>query len=908
VAPLDHHIAAALKMTNQVSPPDSAILKGLSPRLLPELRRYLSHHGEQLRGWIGEHGAQAGRLAAARHAKAIDGLISSLYHATMAALPGSAAFSISAVGSYGRNSLSPFSDLDLRLLCERDPEHVQAIAEALLYPLWEVGLNIGHQVVTAEQIVELAQTDFPTATTLLDWRHLAGIDSLSERLMATCFAGVFGPDEVGVFLQELMRSSYARKERFGSSVYLLEPDIKNGSGGLRDVDVAYWAARARWRVRNLDELVGLGVLLPDEWREFSEGIEFLMRLRNALHISKNRKIDRIGFEEQEHLAREFMYGQGGPGAEALMSDYYRHARVVELTSDMIVRRAVPPPKIHPTEVIFGDGTKQVGDTIALDDEDAVFLEPSLALLVFHQGVKRELKVAESTRRAIARAVSSESFQTRLRSDPKSAELFRKLVNQPKETRFKFGSVLTELHETGLLLAMIPEFLPVVGRVHHDIYHVYTVDIHSIAAVDKQRNIFRGVEAKQLSLASRLARVCERREVLFFATLLHDVGKDTGGRQHATRGADLARVILARLGFVPADIEAVAKLIEAHLKMYLFATRRDLDDVRTLEAFAQAVDDEVGLRNLYLLTVADVSTTSPTSLTPWKLKMLDELYHAAHRYLVDGEQRRAASDSLIAKLRGGVPPTVTSEFLDAFLSTVPTRYLTSFEPDDLIAHISHSAATRVGLSVHVTRGEGTQREVCIIGDDAPGFLAKVCAAFNHAKFKVINAQIYSWQDGDGRRRTIDLFWVMLKSSDESIGPALRLFEQTLIDVVSGRLGVLELVGTAIDSSRQSQRPAPAVPIQVRIDNEGSMDRTIIEVITRDRVGLLFWISETLYECGLSIDLAKIHTEGARVTDVFYVTTEARTKLVDEERIAHVRQRLLARLHHLEGKAYPELNKQ
>lgn len=894
-------------MTNQVLPTDSAILKGLSPRLLPELRRYLSHHGEQLRGWVGEHGAQSGRLAAARHAKAIDGLISSLFHATMAALPGSVPFSISAVGSYGRNTLSPFSDLDVRLLCERDPEQVQAIAEALLYPLWDVGLNIGHQVVTTEQILELAAKDFPTATTLLDWRHVGGVAALSDSLMSTCFAGAFGADDVGTFLQALMQSSYARKERFGSSVYLLEPDIKNGSGGLRDVDVAYWAARARWRVRNLDELVGLGVLLPDEWREFSEGIEFLMRLRNALHLFKNRKIDRIGFEEQEHLAREFTYGVGGPGAEALMSDYYRHARVIELTSDMIVRRAVPPPKVQPTEVFFGDGTKQVGDTIALDDEDGVFLEPSLALLVFHQGVKRELKVAESTRRAIARAVSSESFQTRLRNDPKSAELFRRLVNQPKETRFKFGSVLTELHETGLLLAMIPEFLPVVGRVHHDIYHVYTVDIHSIAAVDKQRNVFRGVESKQLALASRLARSCEQREVLFFATLLHDVGKDAGGRQHATRGADLARVILARLGFNQPDIEAVAKLIENHLKMYLFATRRDLDDVKTLEAFAEAVDDESGLRNLYLLTVADVSTTSPTSLTPWKLKMLDELYHAAHRYLVDGEQRRAASDSLFTRLRAGVPSTVTTEFLDAFLSTVPTRYLTSFEPDDLIAHISHSAATRVGLSVHVTRGEGSQREVCVIGDDAPGFLAKVCAAFNHAKFKVINAQIYSWQDGEGRRRTVDLFWVTLKSSDESIGPALRLFEQTLADVVAGRLGVLELVGSAVDSSRQSQRAAPAVPIQVRIDNEGSMDRTIIEVITRDRVGLLFWISETLYECGLSIDLAKIHTEGARVTDVFYITTEARTKLVDEARIDHVRQRLLARLHHLEGKAFPELNK-
>lgn len=885
-------------MTEATPSHQATLLTGLSSQLVPELKRYLQHHGEGVLQSIEGHAEQAGAVAAGRHAQAIDGLLSSLFHAVTAVTQSRTPFALGAVGSYGRGTLSVYSDLDVRVLCASDPEACAPLVEALLYPLWDVGLNIGHQVVPLDEVVDLARADLPTATSMLDWRHLAGSRELSEQLLARCYSDVFGPDDIGAFLQKLQQASYARKERYGASVFLLEPDLKNGSGGLRDVDLAHWAARARWRVRKLQELVGLGVLLPDEWTEFSDSTEFLMRVRNALHLLKKRKVDRIGFEEQELLARVFGYGTGGQGAEAFMSDYYRHARVVELTSEMILRRAMPPPKVKPREVPLGDGTKVVGDAIAIEDEDALFLEPWLAFLVFSQAVKRELKVAESTRRAISRAVASEAFQERLRADARSIELFRQLVCEPKETRFRFGSVLTELHEVGLLLAMIPEFKPVVGRVHHDIYHVYTVDVHSIAAVDKQRGVFRGVEAKALPLATKLARACERREVVFFATLLHDVGKDTGGRKHAARGADLARRILARLRFEPDAIEAVANLVDTHLKMYLYATRRDIDDVLTLDSFTKAVVNEQGLRDLYLLTIADVSTTSPTSLNPWKLKMLDDLFAATHRYLVDGELRRVASDNLVQSVRKRAPASVPSELIEAFLRSVPTRYLTAFEPDAVVEHLKLAAAASEGLAVAVTREAPPHAEICVIGDDEPGFLAKVCAVFAQAKYKVVSAQIHSWRDADGKRRALDSFWVRGGSKPTSVSERLPEVERRLRQVVCGEVNALDLVGAPRDSAGVSQRAAPAVPLQVRIDNEGATDRTIVEVITKDQLGLLFWISETIFECGLSIDLAKIHTEGARVTDVFYVTTENHEKLVDVDRLADLRHRLTERLGRLE----------
>src|SRR5690606_29424831 len=235
-----------------------------------------------------------------------------------------------------------------------------------------------------------------------------------------------------------------------------------------------------------------------------------------------------------------------------------------------------------------------------------------------------------------RATSTAEFCEQLRADSECAPIFRRLVCTAIETKFKYGSVLTELHEVGLLLALIPEFLPVVGRVHHDVYHVYTVDVHSVAAVDKMRAIFRGDLADSQQLATRLVEDISRPEVLFFATLLHDVGKDAGGKNHAERGADLADAILTRLRFPKESIHGVQHLIRKHLKMYLIATRRDVDDPRTLERFCADLEGTEGLRELYLLTVADVSTTSPTALTPWKQRMLDELYYATELWLTAGE--------------------------------------------------------------------------------------------------------------------------------------------------------------------------------------------------------------------------------------------------------------------------------
>jgi [protein-PII] uridylyltransferase len=875
----------------------------MSTTLVPELKRYLSHHRAAVEEMIATGDAESGATASRRYAKVMDGLITSLFHAARGVMVQKGQWrpvALAGVGSYGRTSLSVFSDLDVRLLCEGDPEGVQQIAEALLYPLWDAGLNIGHQVVTFDEGLELARRDLPTATSLLDWRHLEGEVGFTERFQHRAFEEVFNLERLGGFIEELSKIAYERKERFGGSVFLLEPELKSGAGGLRDVDLMHWASRARWRVKGLSDLVRLGVLLPDEWTELDEAIRFLMRVRNSLHHRTRKRIDRLGFNDQEHLAERFGYGSDGAAVEAFMSDYYRHARQIERTSEMVLRRAVPPSKHKPVETSIGGGLKLVGaESVALEDEDAIYSEPELVFRMYEEAVARTVRVNSASRRAVMRALSTPDYRAQLRADPECSAVFRSLVCTPKETVFKHGSILNELHEVGLLVAMIPEFAPVVGRVHHDVYHVYTVDVHSVAALDKMRALFRGDLRSSQGLATLVAGEFSKLEVLFFATLLHDVGKDAGGKDHAERGAVLAQGILSRLGFEQEEIHRVQHLIRKHLKMYLIATRRDIDDPRTLESFTDEVVNPQGLRELYLLTIADVSTTSPNALSTWKQRMLDELFQATDRWLMTGETRLGATRAVAAEVRELLPADVPTSFAEAFLTSMPARYLSANRSEQIVDHIKLALeADQDDSLLTIVRRSDPHVEIAVVMDDRPGVLARICATLSRHMLKVVSAQVYSWRDERGCRRALDLLWVRSGQDPQLVVEALPRLNKTLRELARGEGNMLEMVAGRKDQSKWSQRPSPAVPIQVRIDNRGASSHTILEVITKDRADVLFWISEAIFEMGLSIELAKIHSEGVRVTDVFYICTEDGKKIEDEAKLDALKEKIKGTLVTLE----------
>jgi [protein-PII] uridylyltransferase len=884
--------------------PERPLLERLSTQLVPELRRYLSQHRATVEAMIASGALEAGLPAGRRYAKVYDGLLSALFHAARTAMTAEGKWtplSLAAVGSYGRATLSPFSDLDVRMVSANDPAGAAPAAEALLYPLWDAGLSIGHQVVTTESVIELAREDLPTATSLLDWRPITGDTNVGSELLERAFQGVFGQGDIAAFLERLETSAHERHQRFGGSVFLLEPDVKNGEGGLRDLDIAHWSARARWRVEDLGDLVRIGVLVPREWAEIEAARSLLLRIRNLLHLSAGRRADRLSFEQQEKLADQLGYGKGGPAVERFMSDYYRQARAVARARELILSRAKPPPRKRPRETVIGRGLKLQRDAVSLVNPDDLRDDPALALRLYDEAVRRDLPVYDFARHAVARAAASPEFCEALRKSPEAAELFVRLVCVVQQTKLKRGSVVADLHDTGLLVAMIPEFAPVVGRVHHDIYHVYTVDVHSMAAVDLLRALSRGDLAAEHPLACRLAAEVSRPRVLFFATLLHDIGKDLGGKNHPERGAELSRGILSRLGFSEPDIVEVQHHVLKHLRMYHVATRRDIDDPGTLEEFCNEVHGPEGLRELYLLTLVDVTTTSPGSMTSWKRRMLDELYVAAERYFAGAPTRGPdRSEAVKAAVFAAWPATEDRAFLEHFLSALPERYLYANEPEWIVSHARFAKEAQSSTaSVRVLSKSDPYVELCVVADDRPGLLAMITASFSHAKLKVFSAQIYSWTGQDGRSRSLDMFWVRSgHEADLTIRQVPKL-ERDLGLLIAGRLDPVELATGSRTQARWSARPTPPVATKVNVDNRSASNHTIIEVITRDRRALLFWLSSTLQHAGLSISFAKINTEGERVADVFYVADEKGGKVLEEARIQDLKERIFSTIARIES---------
>ncbi len=891
-------------MKDQLPPaesPQAAVLSAAAPNLSEELARYFRRHGQSVEAIVRQAGPESGWLAGRARARAFDGMLSTLFLAARSvvdARPPGLRASLSAVGSYGRNAVALHSDIDLRLLFEGDRDVARSLAEALLYPLWDIRVALGHQVVALDELLTLAREDPRTATTLLDWRHLSGDDTLVSELWRRAFDQIFSETGVAQFAELLEHDTAERHERFGATVYRLEPDIKLGAGGMRDLDVALWAARARWKVKRLEDLVRVGVLVPRDVADLVAAREHLWLVRNQLHLVAGRRSDRLSFDQQERIAPILGYGSGRVGAEAFMSAHYQHARAVMHTREIVVGRAMERPRSRrPPETDLGDGLKLFDGQVVFASAAALAADPNLALRAYEEAVRYDVPIHASSRETLRRAARLASFRAAILRSSSARARFLALCGTVRETRLRHDSVLGDLHDVGLLTALIPELDPVVGRVHHDVYHVLTVDVHSIAAVDRLRQAARGSLAAENPLVCRLAAECARPHILFLAVLLHDVGKAIGGKDHSARGAPIALDVARRLGLSDDDAAEVSHLVLHHLALYHAATRRDLEDPAVVDDIARIVHGPEGLRELYLLTWVDVSTTSPDAMTSWKAAMLEQLYHAVDAHLLgrrDVDGAVGSARSRVARLAASLGPAPEAR---AFLESMPERYVLTTSAERVRQHASivASRSTAQPAVAVFEAGQGASAEVCVVTDDRPGLLAAIAAALAANRLSVLQAQIFSRVRPDGLVEAIDLFVVRgpgqgtLAESQRAAGK----MEKDLRAILDGALTADDVV-TPRMTANMSERPSPAVETSVVVDNRASTRLTVVEVFTRDRAGLLYLLASTFRDLGLSIELAKINTEGTRVADVFYVSEPDGTKVRTDARADQIRARIVAAL--------------
>lgn len=858
-------------------------------------------HQNHLEGASGQHVTQG-------HAYLMDLLLHRLYRFVHDGHDESkSTFSVIATGGYGRGELAPFSDIDLLFLLPNDlvfapPKKESAVAspqsanapallvtpqeqitqrvERMLYCLWDMGLEVGHAVRTVRECVQLARQNVEIRTSLLESRFLVGDSALFTVYHDTLFAKVLerGPE---AFLRAKLVEQTKRHERFGNSLFYLEPNIKENPGGLRDLQTFSWISKYRYQVQRVRELVSSAVITEEEYRTFVRCQSFLKRVRNALHYRAGRRDDRLTFQYQLDIAAEFGYKDRAAmrGVEQFMRRYYQVTRQVSNLSWIFLRKYQEEYRSlywwnrRPLEDCF----HLHGDKVVVIDPEAFRQNPVRLIKLFEVGQRHLKSIHPDTLRLVSRDLGL--IDRAFRKNPVVSSLFVKMLNGERAVAW----VLRRMNISGVLGRYLPEFGRIIGQPQHDLFHIYTVDEHTILAVEALRHIKAGKFSVELPICTGLMAQLDYNErgsiILYLAVLLHDIAKGQGG-DHQLKGAVIARQVCLRLGLSDAETDMVSWLVGRHLDFSRTALRRDISDPNTVQSFARQVGTQRRLEFLLLLTVADIRAVGPNAWNLWKAELLRRLYHLTVSALKRGafqpdemaqqaEMQKQAVLSLLAAPLGhsdrlqqaGMSAAVARAYLDRF----DESYFLHYEATTIARHAAEliGRAERQLAIVFLNSPVSDTTELLLYTPDQSGLMSRISGALAMEGVNILSADIVTTKDG----MALDFFVVQ-----NSVGKALenqnqiqRLkerLEQFLLDPARPQP---TLVSNDADLRRQRTFH---VPLTIEVD-ERVETFTILEVTSLDRVGLLFMITREMELCGIQIRTAKIATYGERAVDVFYV---------------------------------------
>jgi [protein-PII] uridylyltransferase len=792
--------------------------------------------------------------------------------------------------------LNPYSDIDLLFLHTwRVTPYVEWVAEKLLYTLWDAGLDVGHAIRSIAESVRLAGKDMKVKTSLLDARYLCGDRALYddfERAVDEQLVKRNGDR----FIREKLEENRLRHERYGGSVYLLEPDIKEGEGGLRDIHTALWIAKVKLHAKGLDDLAQRGVLSPKDLSELKGSQDFLWRVRNELHFSSGKHQDQLTFEQQEKVAHAFGFEDDGAvkGVESFMRSYYLHASQISRLSSLIIHRITDSSEAgqrgaRSSGKEIREGVRVSKGLLWISDPAVLTAHPENLVTLFVDLQRHGAEIDQTSRELIRERLHL--MDERLRRSPVVNAAFFQILKGEQ----RVYETLLEMHRCGVLGAFIPEFGRLLCMVLHDLYHIYTVDQHSLRAAKELERLKAGEFREPLPLLTQLAREVEKIEILYLGLLFHDIGKGYGGG-HSEIGTRIVRKIARRMRLNVDDGAQLEFLVRHHLLLAHTAFRRDIEDEKMVIDFAQSVGSIANLKMLYVLTYADTRAVGPEVWNNWKGSLLAGLYLRALEILESrekGEFRREDRKSKVrriqARLRRRLARKYAAEAIRHFLQSMPDRYFLATPEDDMPAHFE--IMQQLGDQVYLSRvrhfPQEEYSEMAICAKDAPGLFARITGVFAAMGLDILSARITTRKDG----LILDVFRISHSGRAEVVTAPEKWsrLRATLEKVLAGAVDVARLVE---DSGRPSlfKKKAPKVPTWIQIDNESSDDFTIVEVYTQDRIGVLFTITYGLYQLGISIHLAKISTNVDQVADVFYVTDDQGAKIRQKERLEKIRQAL------------------
>ena len=808
-----------------------------------------------------------------------DGLIAATFHTATAhlhPLPNPTAterIAVVAVGGYGRGEMAPFSDVDLLFLTPyKITAWAESVIESMLYMLWDLKLKVGHASRTIKDCIRLGREDFTIRTTFLEHRFLTGDTALAGELAARLHSDLFSGGSRD-FIEAKLEEREKRHKRQGAR-YMVEPNVKEGKGGLRDLQSLFWIAKYLHGVQNAAELVPLGVFRPEEFESFAAAESFLWAVRAHLHLLAGRPSEKLTFDMQVEVAQRLGYTDkaGRRAVEVFMQDYFRHAtRVGDLTRifltkleakhvrsgpliDRLLRRK---PKLRP-------GYKLEHNRLAIEDNKA-FLSDKLNLLrLFEEGLRTDLLIHPDAMRLVA--ANLHLIDDDMRNDDEAARLFIDMLLQHGNPE----RALRRMNELGVLAAFLPEFEPIVAMMQFNMYHSYTVDEHTIQCIGQLARVERGELEEDLPVSTRAIHNGINRKVMYIALLLHDIGK---GRpeDHSILGAEIAHVVCRRLGLTLDECDLVEWLVRNHLLMSDMAQKRDIADPRTVADFATAVDSKKRLDLLLLLTVCDIRGVGPDIWNNWKASLIRALYRQTARALESGTDqltRATRETEAIANLRKALHDWPARQ-LEAEINR---HYPPYWQGLHITAHLVFARLMRdleaagdpaeICIDLHPEEDMDVTR-ACIAMVDHPGIFARLAGALALVGANICDARTYTTKDG----YVSATFWIQDHDGNPYEVSRLPRLTQMIHRTLKGEVLAREEL-----KSRDKIKPrekAFQVPTRVIFDNDGSDIYTIIEVDTRDRPGLLYDLARSLSEANIYIASAVVATYGEQAVDTFYV---------------------------------------
>lgn len=832
-----------------------------------------------------------------------------------------------AIGGYGRGELSPHSDIDIMFLFPSEVGRKQLepfqehLVNEILYILWDCGLKIGHSSRTVDEVFAEARNDIQTKTALLETRRLAGSESLYETF-ASAYRSFSQEDNPRDYLTRRLNGQRERRARYGQTVFLQEPDIKNGVGGLRDYHNILWMARVKLGIDQLDDLVAQDYLRPGELRDINRAYDFLLRVRNELHFNSRHATDLLNLESQPRIAFGLGYVNDDPLArvEQFMHDYYHAAQTIHRTARNLENRLAltlePPSRLSLRDTLRIsrhqktkriDGFIHRGKELVASSPDIFKADPARLIRVFRHCQQLDAQPDFALQNLIRGSLPL--ITRHVINSPDAIVSFRSILQEAGAV----FPILDLMHELGVLGRFIPEFDGLTCRVQHEFYHRYTADIHTLNAIRELDAIFNRLEPITHKYLAALHET-PNPTLLYLILLLHDIGKAVGIKGHADTGAELALPVLRRLGVGEADCEIVVFIIKQHLIMARFWQRHDVDDPKTASIFAEALGDANRLRYLYVHTYCDARGTSTDLWNSYKDTLHTTLYRATLEHLIHGGEAIETKNSGLTQMKrqellAKKIPGIGSDEITAHFNLLPERYFIHTGTDEISLHLE--MVNRLLRSINTADSIGTLRPIIdwkndlnrgltvvnVVTWDRAGLFYKLAGAFSVAGLNILGAKVISRAD----HIAIDTFYVVEPGGGavENHGATevfARTVEQALVanrdlypDILAQAKKVSQRYGLDLKNGMEALQSA--FPPSIEVYHELAMQRTIVEIQARDHLGLLYQLSKSIYDHGFDITFARIGTERGIAIDTFYIESTDGEQ-IDETRLHTLRDALHA----------------